>query len=419
MRILSLIGVVGCTIGVLCLPFVATSLWALEPLHPEDVVGLWVFSAVLFSLSACLCFGRGSWRPRVAALLLPVFGFIGVEFGVRTVVRLGDPSTLREMVKLGRQGYADLMAFRAHPFLLHTGRPAASLQGNAALGNLTPFNDLGFLGPDRPYEKPENTVRVVCLGGSTTARGYPEAMQRMFGEWLEPPMRVEAFNFGLGHYSSVHSVVNFVLNAIDFDPDYVVFHQAWNDSKARHRAIPVRGDYSHAFQAFDYPVPGDRLLIRGSVIYRWARQALLGDTSRAFLGPAVTRATPNKPGKTFSDPSELWVYARNIRTIVDLALARGIVPVLTTQPCSTDPNTPFQHIAAHIEQCNDVMRDVVGRYGDRVLFVDLDRLFTGKNDLFIDVGHMNGLGIARKAEAIGKVIRDHLQGVSAEQAEQR
>jgi len=258
-----------------------------------------------------------------------------------------------------------------------------------------------------PRAKPPDTVRIACLGGSTTGRGYPRRMQALLQEQAGDKWRFEAMNFGLGWYTSAHSVVNFVLNVVDYAPDYVVFHHAWNDARARNVDGPVRGDYGHAFRAFEAPSVPDALLIRGSVLYRWLKDRMFGEPNWAFLDRAVLRPRRQRSGPPFGDTTELEPYVRNVRTIVEVARARGIVPVLTTQPHTLDPDTPGFAAAVHIRQCNQIVRALAREYGDRVLFVDLDAAFTGKNELFIDLGHMAERGMREKAAAIGDAILAH------------
>ena len=229
--------------------------------------------------------------------------------------------------------------------------------------------------------------------------------------WLQPQMpaasTAEVLNFGMGWYSSTHSVVNFVLNVTDYTPDYVVFHHGWNDRESRDRGA-IRGDYLHAFHPFRYPTIHDAWLIRGSVVYRWVKNLLRPKPAYAYLDKAVVRPRPRLDGAAFQDLSELAPFRRNVRTIVDLALARGMVPVLTTQPHSTDPAIAAAAHATHMDQCNTIVREEAARYGDRILFVDLDRQVTGlHNEFFVDVGHMDEIGIAFKARTIGEVILQH------------
>src|SRR5262249_21922488 len=100
-------------------------------------------------------------------------------------------------------------------------------------------------------------------------------------------------------------------------------------------------------------------------------------------------------------------YYQNIHTFVDVALGRGIVPVLTTQPHTSDESNPWYYIAEHIDQCNEVMRGIVKQYGDKVLFVDAAKMLNGKNEIFVDLGHTNDQGKELLARAIGEVILAH------------
>jgi lysophospholipase L1-like esterase len=100
---------------------------------------------------------------------------------------------------------------------------------------------------------------------------------------------------------------------------------------------------------------------------------------------------------------ELGVFRRNIETIIDVASARQIKVVLTTMPHSTDER--YSHLD-YIDQFNEVLRSIAAN-NDRLLFVDLDKLMTGKdNHLFLDPIHVNDTGKQRKAEYLGKRIVD-------------
>ena len=60
----------------------------------------------------------------------------------------------------------------------------------------------------------------------------------------------------------------------------------------------------------------------------------------------------------------------------------------------------------HIDQLNEVLRSIAANH-DRLLFVDLDKLMTGKdNHLFLDLVHVNDTGKRMKAECLGKRIID-------------
>src|SRR6266513_6084901 len=102
---------------------------------------------------------------------------------------------------------------------------------------------------------------------------------------------------------------------------------------------------------------------------------------------------------------EPGVFRRNIETIIDVASARQIKVVLTTMPHSTDEHYSHLHLH-HFDQLNEVLRSIAANH-DRLLFVDLDKLMTGKdNQLFRDSVHVNNKGDRMKAEYLGKRIID-------------
>ncbi|MDB4442598.1 SGNH/GDSL hydrolase family protein [bacterium] len=311
---------------------------ALEPLHPEDVVPLGAFSILLFGVSALVTFRDFRMRKNTAATILALLVLVGVEAAARTYVRTLAIEDRAEIILLARRTYRDQMAYQPHPFLQFTGRPGITFQGQA-FGTLLPFNKLGFNSPDLPEKKPPNTIRVACLGGSTTADGYPHQLERFLRRRAGQDYSFQAMNFGLGWYTSTHSVVNFVLNALDYSPDYVVFLHAINEGRGRGRVGGVRGDYTHLCKPFEYPRIKDAYLVRASVIYRYLKQVIRGTPDWAFLDSAVVRHGKQREGDPYADLLDLKLYERNTRTIVDLALVRGITPVLTTQPHSTDPVT--------------------------------------------------------------------------------
>jgi lysophospholipase L1-like esterase len=72
-------------------------------------------------------------------------------------------------------------------------------------------------------------------------------------------------------------------------------------------------------------------------------------------------------------------------------------------PHSTDERYSRLH---YIDQFNEVLRSIAANH-DRLLFVDLDKLMTGKdNHLFLDLVHVNDTGMRMKAEYLGKRIVD-------------
>ena len=391
---IKVIGWIGTLLGLALLPPVFSFALAVGPLLPSEVAGLWFGGIVLLLSSLWMVLKCRQIPAAVAAICFGVFCLIAVELGARIIVNIFEPHSRPFYSYLSLITYPQYIAYRGHPFLQFTGNPSSANHQS---------NKYGFFGKEYPYVKPPNVLRIAALGGSTTADGYPEMLEDFLNEQApRAPLRFEALNFGLGWYTSAHSVVNFVLNVVDFAPDYVIIHDGWNDNVARDTGNEFRGDYSHALTPFHEPVVPDKYAIRLSLLYRYFKWRLAPLPDWAFLDTATVRQEARREYKPFQNQAELAAFRRNIRTIVDLATLRGITVVLTTQPHTTDPKALYAQRALHFDQCNAIIRELAAEYSRTTVFVDLDRLMTGKmNDVFVDVGHLNEQGRQFKARQIG------------------
>jgi hypothetical protein len=410
--------VAGFSLATSCLlcPFVFDRYLAVSPLLEQEEQLLAVFSMLLFSIAVLFFLLRKRLKLGWVLFYFSCLALIQVELASRLMIHYFSSFERREELGIAaNRTYLDYTAYKGHPFLVFTGRPAIELTGNNSLGNLSAFNNFGFSGKDFIVEKSAETIRVIAMGGSTTISGYPAYTERFLNDSLLAKEKYEVLNFGMTYWTSAHSLVNFVLNVVDFQPDYVVFHHAWNDEKARNFPEETfRNDYSHALTYFHEPEIPDKWPFRISILYRMFKEQLGIQPEWASLGTATSVKNDAVVTPLYQNKKELYPYERNIRSIVDLAKARNIRVLLTTQPRSTDPNIPFYYAAPAIDQGNEILREVATSYGDEVVFLDLDSLFTGKrNELFIDLGHMSEEGIRLKGEAIAKAIsNDRLTNTS-------
>jgi hypothetical protein len=391
------LAILGSAIGLLLLPPVFERLFAVAPLLDNEIAALWACSLGVIACSlTLLVFATGSLSAVGAALLFAIIVLIGVELVARAVVNvvLGAPAR-QHLAWLANGTYPQFMIIKGHPFLHYTA---------------TEGNNLGFLSKrDYVRQKPAGTIRVVCLGGSTTADKWPPTLELILNEHPDGRGRkFEVLDFGQNGYSSAHTVVNFFLNAVEFDPDYVILHEGWNDTALRGIGNNVLSDYSNVFKSFEYPDIRDRWLIRSSILYRFLQHRYYGYPPWANIRNALD-IVPDHP-VTFDDLSELIPFRRNLEKILDFSVVRRMRVILATLPHSTDPNVPIAAEAIHIDQCNDVVRDIHAQRGETIL-VDLDAKMTGHdNPLFVDLGHLTPEGDRIKAAELAVAILRDLQG---------
>lgn len=379
-------------------PPIFESVFSADP--PGHFMASWINCGILLGLALAVFLLR---RRLPGPLLALIFGLLLVpdlELGCRlAALNAFTPETMQQMERARREVSHNNIdtTYMGHPFLHYTGTQ-----------NRGDFNHLGFTGNLPTYHKTKGVVRVACLGGSTTAFGLVEEIDKVLNSGNSG--KFEILNFALAGWASVHSLVNLVLNVVDFAPDYLVVHHGWNDQETC-KVSCARGDYSHKYQLKNLRTltPMERFLIQSSYIYR----TLILDRLNEWIAP-ISDMTAKEYGPCPEDlcgfGGSEYHYRRNLETMVHVAMGRGMTLIFATMPHSTHPPEDERHKLPEFDKTNGVMRDVADKYKDQVILVDLDRLMTGKFDKhFTDLGHMDFVGKRFKAAAIGEAIQGHLK----------
>lgn len=418
-RAIKTIGGAGILASFLFVPLIFERYFAMAVLLPSTRHLLWCLFATIFSLSALIALRPHKIPQMFALLLLSSILLLAVEFSFRIYINIAEPQAREEIAHYAAGTYTENLAYAGHPFLQFTGRPGAALKGNKALGNLPPFNNLGFIGQNFKFEKADHLIRVAAIGESTTADGYPAIMET-FLNTNNPSgaYSFEVLNFGMGWYTTAHAVSNFFLNVIDFSPDYVILHHNWNEVKALSLRTGFRNDYAHVLDYFHEPVIYDKYIVRASALYCFVKLSLFPRPDWWFLDNALLKKNAWSDISAPVVERNSYPFERNLRTIIDFSLLKGFRIVLTTQPHATNPGILHASTMPHIIQFNHILRRIARSYGDKIIFVDLDREMTGKTEaVFYDLGHMEQAGIDFKAKMIGEVVLSDFKKYLADQVE--
>lgn len=340
-------------------------------------------------------------------LYIAVQGLLVVEILLRTVVKFGmyilpARRSFLERVKnvitdASLYGGLELL-YEPHPFLQFT-LPRKKLEN----GDI----EMGFEGlklSDIP--KPANTIRVACIGNSTL-KDYPQLLEQFLNQ-ASSRARFQVLNFGIPWWSSLHSTVNYILNVIDFNPDYVVLHDNCNDHNYRGYA-GLRGDAAHAYQPYSIPARQDVFWMRLFLIYRLPI-LFLSRKFPKFLKPhfSMEKIILGSGKKFIYDSHELHIFDRNIDTIYAVSKHKNIKLCLMTFPFSNVLNYGVEHSMVyrpHMRQINEILRTKAAQYG--LILIDADKLMTGEEDLFWDPVHVQLQGDKIKAYLSGcKILGD-------------
>src|SRR5688572_15098878 len=116
---------------------------------------------------------------------------------------------------------------------LYVPRPGYEMEGGRI--NIK-INSLGFRGDEFTREKPPNTIRIVCLGASTTFNTevssnhatWPHRLQEKL-QAAYPGVRIEVINAAVGGYVAADSLKNLRHRVLPLDPDLVIYYEANNE----------------------------------------------------------------------------------------------------------------------------------------------------------------------------------------------
>ena len=97
-------------------------------------------------------------------------------------------------------------------------------------------NSDGFRDYEYTEEKPDNTIRIICLGDSFTAGDgvllddtFPKVLERTLNERYDDAPRFEVINTAVVSYTTLEEWYAFERKGLDFEPDIVVVGFYLND----------------------------------------------------------------------------------------------------------------------------------------------------------------------------------------------
>lgn len=376
-----ILGAFGLLLGPLFLPIVFAHVFAMGSFSLGEILASGTFAFALVGYSVLVLLGMVR-SEKIILISLSVYSILALELGSRLMIK-SSPKAYEANKLWSNSTYTEEAEFMGHPFHQFTG-PKKWYRGF-------------------PTVFPENKktkTRIVAIGGSTTATGYPARLNDFLGN-------SEVLNFGQAFFTSTHSMINYFINIVDLKPDYLVIHQGWNDSVVRNSGDEFRSDYAHALKAWELPFIPDLYLIRFSALYRYLKDKFTPFPSWRFIDSNLKVHRTQNADK-YDDLTELEPFKRNIRSIIVAAKSNGTKVILTTQPHVTKGKSFDAGLAKHIQQCNQIMRKLAREFAYEVLIVDLFKHMQGQDKLFKDLGHMTEEGLVIKAQHIGRAIKEDL-----------
>jgi hypothetical protein len=297
--------------------------------------------------------------------------------------------------------------YGSHPY-----RAFAPIPNTVDRAGRRSFNSFGLRGAEIVLEKPADTIRIVCLGGSTTfsdgastdSATYPARMERMLRDhYRGSPFRVEVINAGVNCYNSFESLIYFQTRLLDFSPDIAIFHHAINDVWFMLAAPGFQSDFSHARRTFALPPrkwweysPFLSCWFAKNTIHNPYYPARVVNLNVLIVtNPAIVE-DPDRGRKGGLEPDMIATFERNTRVFLSIARGNRIVPVLSTQSIRDDPTDRGRWTQA-IKRLNKATRDIAK--GESVGLIDFAQLMPWNPVDYYDFCHLRDTpgGLGRKA----------------------
>ncbi len=284
-------------------------------------------------------------------------------------------------------------------------------------------NEQGYRGEAVPMHRQPNTLRVLCMGGSTTygygsrARGtsYPAQLEKILdAERPEGVVDVEVINAGLVDATTAELLTHYHFKFHYFRPDLVIINTGGNDPGVNANYQP---DYSHFRQPFNVPQPLSRFgrVVLKSRFAAWiVMQMLYGrNPGNAYIEreddtPPPTLWHPNVLHPEI-DPSLLnsdaeLAFTHNLNTLIDEVLKDGAQVLLV--PFRLNPyHKHGRRYVSPIERHERTLTHISKERGLVLAPFPAD-VISEKN--WVDRCHLNGDGCRQKAEHIAEYARDLL-----------
>jgi lysophospholipase L1-like esterase len=281
-------------------------------------------------------------------------------------------------------------------------------------------NDLGFRGEPFSAEKPEDTYRIFCLGGSTTWNGYPAYLEdTLRDDFARSGLELEVINAGNQCWTSLESLVNFIVRCVPLGPDAVVVYHAINDAIFSF-ADEYSSDYTHLRKRFekDDPLVWDYLprFLDHSAAFVGFRAVFERNVGTRGIEVVIAKDHPRSGAPPYRGVEPL---RQNLYTLISVARARGIEVFLCTQAFNREYEYRFhlqRRWADAVDDANEIIRSFADRWDD-VHVIDVAAALRGGNDWMTDYCHFTEDGKARLARFIGESIVPRIPALAGKRKE--
>ncbi len=298
-------------------------------------------------------------------------------------------------------------------------------------------NPHGYRGALVEVARRENTLRILCLGGSTTYswrverpdQAYPAQLERVLA--ASPPGNyrdVEVINAGLPWGTSAELLTHYHFKYHYYKPDWVVIHTGLNDAQAFDAPF-YQPDYDHWRRHMPVPAALPKFT-------RWLTQSRLLDF---VLVPLLLGLHPEAPSfnRAYGDQSKIpWfdkqrpdrsdasnvttsnnAFAHNIGTLVNQIHSDGgraaLMPVVWNPEVAQSEAVRKQiaddsgNSVRYTRVFAGLLEEIASQHGAEFIPFPIDEI---EPKYWVDQMHLDADGSGKKASQVARFLRRAIEG---------
>ena len=247
------------------------------------------------------------------------------------------------------------------------------------------INSLGFRGEEISQEKPEGSLRILCLGDSCTygamvsdKDAYPAVLERLLAAKLRP-RQVEVINGGVVGYSSLQALLLLQEKGFALQPDIVTICVGFNDAGTIPGAMVV-DDTNYFPNKTDAELYGfwPRLATKWKIRLGASRAFSLLDRAITSLVENLRELSNNPGTRTATQRKRVSIreYEANLAKLANQCRERGIEAVMLSLSLPDEYASTMQRVAE----------------AARVTYIDTEPVLTARSGLVAEARQNEGTG---------------------------
>ncbi|MFC1682224.1 SGNH/GDSL hydrolase family protein [Nanoarchaeota archaeon] len=302
--------------------------------------------------------------------------------------------------------------YEPHHYLNYYGNPEYE-----SPDGLNMHNSMGFRGPEIKIPKPEETYRIVAIGGSTTYTIEVKDWKKDFPRQLEKKLKekyqyqnIEVINAGLGWWTSWESLVNLEFKILDLEPDLIIIYQGTNDWDARLvNPEKYNGDnsgYRKRWEESPFPLilrPKFVRLLTGISPSGLDRYVSAPGSIRVFEDQGIIEELNGTFLETLEENKPIY-FERNLRNMIAIAKEHNVEVLLATFAYSKNKGEicGLPYFEQGISEQNEMIEQISKSHN--ISLYDFGSGMPNDEKYYVDCVHLNERG----AELKGELFSDHI-----------